>query len=382
VTRALACFSKSHQRYLDQPVAATLSRYRQAKPGSLALHWLLHSDNTCELNQWEHSRLLKLISHCLVAEGNLDILTAWVLAKDAPTQSLSTVSLQPDFWRGQILSYTMQAQAYWTQHPLLLEESMQTYLVTTRRAIRHVYVSHSLPATWLLQILSLTAATCVEGSSYDYFRSLMPFWQKNQQDLDFKQAEMSFMHPTQPGPLPALLWLQKHANSDWDQQPTRHIDPAGRDSSARGWLFFVRTAQLLASSSRHEDAKWVLDIGRDSLPLRFAMRRPRGKLSTTTPRRLATPDEVVAGMADINGYLLSTKKRTSVYTMDPARSTSPSHRTHTLGPPPLDHWISPRKFASSRSNPVNIIPDLPPCETLLFGYQESPSPLVLYPFPT
>jgi hypothetical protein len=67
----------------------TLEQYREAKPGSLALQWLLRSGKTSELSHWEHSRLLKLIVHCLVAEGNLGILTEWILAKDAPTQSSS-----------------------------------------------------------------------------------------------------------------------------------------------------------------------------------------------------------------------------------------------------------------------------------------------------
>ena len=85
VTHALECFTLSNQRHWNQPVTKTFDIYRQAKPGSLALRWLLHSEAICGLNRREHAKLLKLIVHCLVAEGNFDTVTEWILAKDAPT---------------------------------------------------------------------------------------------------------------------------------------------------------------------------------------------------------------------------------------------------------------------------------------------------------
>ena len=219
------------------------------------------------------------------------------------------------------MSYTVQAQAYWTQETLLLEESMQTYLSTTRRAVGHVYISHLLPAGWLLTLLSLKTRPTVEDTSFDYFRKLIPFWSKSDpRQMAFRQARLSVNHP-RPDPLPALRLFQKAKNPDWHRWLALCLNPAGKDSSIMEWTLFIDTAQLLARKGRLDDAKWVLDLGRDMLPLRFQMGRPSKAGLTTTERRLATPEEAAAGLVDSEGYFLSMKKRTSAYANGVAAST-------------------------------------------------------------
>jgi len=211
---------------------------------------------------------------------------------------------------------------------------MQTYLSTTQRCIGRVYVSHSIAAIWLLQILVQNAAPSVEASSFDHFKKSMPLWMKDRENVETMQAELACKHPLRPDPLPALRLLQKHVKLHYSEWLMKRYDPAGKDSSARGWLFFVQTAQLLAKSGSYDDAKWVLDLGRDSLPLRFSMDCFRGGSSKTTNRRLATSYEVALGMADVNGYLLPSKERTLLYTTDPTKAlrmlTTCVHRTRRL----------------------------------------------------
>ena len=296
VTHALECFTLSNQRHWNQPVTKTLDIYRQAKPGSLALRWLLHSEAICGLNRREHAKLLKLIVHCLVAEGNLDTVTEWILAKDAPTQSSLRIR-NPDFWRGKVLSYTVQAQAYWTQEILLLEESVQTYLSTTQRAATdQVYIPHSLSAGWLFDILAMKTSPSVNGTSFDKFRGNMAFWMTTDpHQLEFAQARLSMEHPLHPDPLPALHFLQKHRNPHWASYLSSHLNPAGKNADFMGWKFLVTTAQLFAKEGKLDTAKWVLDLGKEILPLMFQMKS--FKLgSTTNQRQLPTPDEAAAGL--------------------------------------------------------------------------------------
>ena len=326
VAYVLDCFMRSHQRHAEQPIAKTLDQYREAKPGSLALNWLLHTEKTRELANWEHARLLKLIVHCLIAEGNLDVLIEWILAKDAPTRLSSEFAKSPHLWRGQLLSYTVQAQGYWTQGSLLLEDSVQTYLSMKSRAEGHVYISYALTAEWLFHLLAMRTPPIVTATSHEKFTSLMAVWRKRSTcDLEFPQARLSMTHPLRPDPFPALHLMQKHVDLDWDRWVAAFISPAGKSSSAMGWLFFVTTAQLLAKKGSVDDAKWVLDLGRKSLPLKFQMTKFRGG-STTNRRRLPTPEEAAAGLVDSEGYFLSMSRRTSAYANNATASTSSPDR--------------------------------------------------------
>ena len=337
VAYILDCFVRSHQRHADQPIAKTLEEYREAKPGSIALQWLLRSETTHELGHWEHSRLLKLIVHCLVAEGNLSILTEWILTKDAPAQSSSKWTSTPNLWRGQLLSYTVQAQAYWTQETLLLEASLSTYLSMTRRATGHVYIPHSLPASWLFNLLAMNTRPIVETSSFNYFRRLMPFWSKSDpRKLELNHARLP-VKEYRSDPLPALRLLRKHKDPDWHRWLASRFNPAGDDSSSLGFLFFIETAQLLARRGRLDDAKWVLDLGRDMLPLMFQMRRPSKGSRDGPPavdKRLPTPDEAAAGLVDSEGYFLSMVNRTSIYADGAAASTWLPHKGASDSPSP------------------------------------------------
>jgi len=336
VAYVLDCFARSHQRHADQPITKTLAQYREAKPGSLALQWLLSSGKTSELSHWEHSRLLKLIVHCLIAEGNLGILTEWMLAKDAPTQSTSKFmkyTQDAEIWRGLLLSYTVQAQAYWTQGSLLLEESVQSYLSMSIRAQGQVYIPHSLAANWLYHLLSLKIRPSVAATTHEQFWDMMTVWRTNNlHALEFAQARLSMTHPLRPDPFPALRLMQKHADSDWDTWVAQFVDPTRRDASAMGWLFFVMAAQLLAKEGNIDPAKWVLDLGRKSLPLKFQMSKFKGGSPSNTRRRLPTQEEAAAGLVDSEGYWLSMRKRVSVYANNAAASSSPPERRASDSP--------------------------------------------------
>jgi hypothetical protein len=89
-----------------------------------------------------------------------------------------------------------------------------------------------------------------------------------------------------------------------------------------GWMLFIQTAQLLARRGRLDDAKWVLGLERDMLPLRFRITRPSEKGSDTANKRLSTSDEAAAGLVDAEGYFLSMKKRTSAYANGASASIS------------------------------------------------------------
>jgi hypothetical protein len=97
-----------------------------------------------KLNFLGHPTFLRDVVHCLVAESNLQVLTEWILATDSSQQPLPSLMVtSSQIGRARILKYTIQSQSYWTQNPLILEESVRTYDSFTRkaRALDGVYIS-------------------------------------------------------------------------------------------------------------------------------------------------------------------------------------------------------------------------------------------------
>jgi hypothetical protein len=161
----------------------------------------------------------------------------------------------------------------------------------------------------------------VKARSFDYFKGGVAFWAiKEPRQLEFKLARLSLNHP-RPDPLPILQVLQKHKDPDWHRWLELRFNPAGRNSSIMGWVLFVQTAQLLEKRGRLDDAKWVLDLGRDMLPSRFQMMKPSEDGSDDVNKRLPTSEEAAAGLVDSEGYFLSMKKRTLAYANGAAART-------------------------------------------------------------
>jgi len=123
--------------------------------------------------------------------------------------------------------------------------------------------------------------------------------------------------------------------TDWHRWLALCLNPAGKDSSIMGWTLFIDTAQLLARKGRLDDAKWVLDLGRDMLPLMFQMKPLRGGWATKSNgmhRRLPTADEAAAVLVDSEGFFLSMVRRTEAYRNASAASPSRPDRRASDSP--------------------------------------------------
>ena len=155
---------------------------------------------------------------------------------------------------------------------------------------------------------------CTRPATFDTFKRLLPVWNvRNQDMLEYAQAKLSISHPLRPDPFEALQTLRKHANSDWEKWLATCVKPTYMATGAKAWIFFIKTAQLLAETGRLDDAKWVLDRAKEALPLRFQMKAAKGG-STDNGKRLPTPDEAADGLVDPDGYYRSMIRRSEIYT--------------------------------------------------------------------
>lgn len=146
VAQALKEFIASHQRPVSQSPSKLLQAFRDEKPGQCALLWLLKAQGMRSFDFVNHPTFLKAIAHCLVAEDKIPYLQNWMTASDDPLSHLASESVQHELWRGRILLHTIEAQAYWSEDFPPLDESVNTYFATTRRAIENgIYIPCALP---------------------------------------------------------------------------------------------------------------------------------------------------------------------------------------------------------------------------------------------
>ena len=78
------------------------------------------------------------------------------MVKNNPLATVATDALgrkfgrDNSFWRGRLLLHTMEAQAYWTEKPLFLEDSVDTWLSIVRKAAdQRVFIYPAVSAMWL-----------------------------------------------------------------------------------------------------------------------------------------------------------------------------------------------------------------------------------------
>jgi hypothetical protein len=106
----------NHQRQDALSLPEAKRHFERATPGQRALLWLLNSGAVSDIAYLAHPTFLRAVTHCLVAEGGLGYITHWMMVKDNPLAPVGVnIGRDNSFWRGRLLLYTMQAQAYWTE---------------------------------------------------------------------------------------------------------------------------------------------------------------------------------------------------------------------------------------------------------------------------
>lgn len=148
----------NHQRQDALSLPKIKPHLERATPGQHALLCLLKSDALHDLAYLAHPTFLSAVAHCLVAEGGLGYLLHWTMVEDNPIATVAMDALggkfgrDNSFWRGRLLLHTMEAQAYWTERPLFLEDSVDTWLSIVRKAAdQRVFISPAVSARWLAQ---------------------------------------------------------------------------------------------------------------------------------------------------------------------------------------------------------------------------------------
>lgn len=311
ITRALECFVLRHQRQDASSLSELKASFERATPGQRALLWLVKSGAVSDLAYLSHPTFLKAVAHCLVAEGGSKYLFQWIMVKDNPLAPVDVkIGRDNSFWRGRLLLYAMESQAYWTENAMLLEDSVNTWLSMVRQAsAQQTYISPAMSAKWAAKLLttrSLGGPFLASAKFEEFVRAhgkhgSWSAWEENM--VMFQAGRLMMHHPEKRDATIMLDILRRHYDMT-NETIYGLLAPTDPKGNRLMFLTIVELAQLLAHQGSLRDARWALDFGRHHIPDFFQMRKVAqhaigGDLSMRKARRA----EIAEGLADEQGYL-------------------------------------------------------------------------------
>lgn len=317
VAHALKNFVATHQLRDNQDSSRPQVRsvFRDKTPGQRALLWLLKAQGMRSFAFMDHPYFLEAVTHCLVAEDKLGYLHDWMAATGGPLSELALKETQHELWRGQVLLHTVEAQAYWSENPLLLDDGMIMFLSAVGIAReRDIYLPLSMTFDWFLRALCRPGAHLLSVALFDRYIAMLKKWYHNKDEADFKVARLMLAHPAGPDASYLLAILEKwqaagHDNFQWSPalSSNRGMSALATNTDYMAFWIYIETAQTLSKQGSEAKARWVLDVAKDRLPHMFAMKKParmswRQQYSSdrSSPRR-PTAHEIGRGLADETG---------------------------------------------------------------------------------
>jgi hypothetical protein len=277
------------QRCLESFIAATRigrskdeqrKAYNSApfKPGSTALAWLLENYETADLSV--HLGFLKSLIHCLVAEGGEKQIWTWLEIPHTPTVLSTQPLMEKVAWRGAVLRFLVESQAYWSGN---INDSLESFehawSITMPYQIGHeaerepLSMSKALGGTWItMHLLYKSDLYMPSAELFDQFVERLPFWVLSPAQCELNHVDLRRVHPSMPSAQPSfefIRWYRDHRPSDpWLQNLLK---------SAAGFFWIVRTAKQLARAGDHLRAREALELGRELMPHHFQMDNRRHK---------------------------------------------------------------------------------------------------------
>ncbi|KAK3659048.1 hypothetical protein LTR56_001485 [Elasticomyces elasticus] len=278
----------------------------KAKAGRRALLWFLKSgqyESAVDPSP-EQLRYFRALTFCASAERAEDYVWDWLLSG----------RMQPGPWgyqqsryRGDVLRWMVEAQALWSLDNAPLHEALSTFEHANHISRqRRVHIPLQLAGTWLASAFCTEIGRLVRDRDFDRLMESMPFFLARSPSTEFSIAKTN-LHRREPNPEPALEWW-KSALSRTDQFTRDMLSSTRRSNMFAVFWHILRLAQVLDRAGRHEDARWILDLGRAQYPDWFDMRAPHSVGTPShaldgSPQFELTPREVRLGMVAVEDRL-------------------------------------------------------------------------------
>jgi hypothetical protein len=181
---------------LDLSHEEMMKHSRHTRPGTQALSWLLQDFDQADLS--DNVGFLRCLIHCIIAEGAERQVWQWLTTSENP----SVLARQPrhdrDAWRGVVLRFLVEAQAYWLRHEGI-NASLRSHDYARTISLKPEYIE-LLPARfWIAdQLESGGASAKVDVKLFDQFVRRMGMYKKDFVGTAFARINMLRVHPTKP----------------------------------------------------------------------------------------------------------------------------------------------------------------------------------------
>ncbi|CZT14100.1 uncharacterized protein RCC_00075 [Ramularia collo-cygni] len=249
-------------------------KYRQLKPGSRALLWLLNDDGFHKFDLIRHPEFLRVVVHCVVADGGEQFLRHWLSIDETPSFATSRTPQEQVRWKGDVLRFLIHSTMYWSGQQAAFEQFEHAVAMTATTAISEQSCIPLLPAGIVLRkaILGPTSKQDFTQPVFRRFVESCAMWINDQDELHFLRGRLLLHDPVAPQPLEALRFFQRCDSKPPSPFVRDLFEPRGRLASTATFYTITRTAQVLDQGGYLTEAKWLLDFGRRRLPNCFAWR--------------------------------------------------------------------------------------------------------------
>ncbi|KAK4498035.1 hypothetical protein PRZ48_010691 [Zasmidium cellare] len=239
-----------------------------ARAGVRALRWLtarpgLYAEKLT-------GDLIQLIVHCMVAERADEFIWEWLLVdQDANVRSRNNPDFKV-FWKGFVARCFLQSTAYWGEKGERVNDACTIFRQYLNKGPKWG-VPMAYSGSWLrTHLLKRGDHEKVAPSLYATFIHGLRVWQSGPSDLEFTRARLLLVHPTDPDPLPALRFIQKHDSPEPKDPFTQDLfNPRGHQVATLLFSHLLQIAQTLSRGGRTSEARYILDFGRRTIPMYF-----------------------------------------------------------------------------------------------------------------
>jgi len=286
-TAAAALELYARRLYRDSPGVEreeTRKTFTRDMAGRRALLWDLRDYNEVNTAMGRDIRFVKLVAHCLVAEGTTESLREWIYAEQAklPEETSRQYFDRVPLYNGFKARGMVEALAYWTTKTDPFQDAIECFLeMLGSNSMRKIRISMSFSGEFLAGRLQSGLST--DAASYDRFVEGLSLWMKDPGSRQWATAQLALSHPTHKDPTLMLDFFRNCAGRNFastDPFVSSLLDPRSRNSSSVAYFAAVRAAQLLEQTGQSSDARWLLAYVRQTVPHHFGNQRKPGLANT------------------------------------------------------------------------------------------------------
>ncbi|KAK3722227.1 hypothetical protein LTR37_002660 [Vermiconidia calcicola] len=210
------------------------------------------------------------MTFCLVAEGPeaQEHIWNWLRANHSPARYPQEALERTKYmYRQRMIYCLLEARAFWAAGSNVLEDPLETFERAEKLSERGVFINLRPLAAWISKAFRSEARRTVDVSTFDRAVIATRCYAGTEEDGDLQLARLMLKHPTKADGTMFRRFWERCASTDPKGPFIK--DLLQSDSPGVKIVLYqniVESAQQLHVNGRVQEARWVLDFGREARP--------------------------------------------------------------------------------------------------------------------